>query len=69
MPRQREVPDIVIKDGKPVGVILRIEHYRDLLTRLGDKDGLDSLKKALSQAEHAYPSEWPESTRLQDCGF
>ena len=58
MRKASEVPDIVVEDGKPIAVILDIKRYRDLLIRLGDKDGLDSLQKALDQAEH-----------IRDCGF
>lgn len=55
---RREIPEVVVQKGKPVAVILKVDHYRDLLIRLGDKDRLDSLTKALNQAEH-----------ILDCGF
>jgi len=38
-------PEIVIRDGKPVAVILDIEEYREMLERLEDLEGLKTLKR------------------------
>jgi PHD/YefM family antitoxin component YafN of YafNO toxin-antitoxin module len=38
-------PEIVVRDGKPVAVILDIEEYRELLERLEDLEGLRALER------------------------
>ena len=37
-------PEIVIREGKPVAVILDIEEYKDMLERLEDVEDLKELK-------------------------
>jgi len=39
-------PEIVVRKGKPVSVILPIEIYQELLERLEDADDMAWLKKA-----------------------
>jgi len=38
-------PEFVIKNGRPTGVILDIEQYRELLERLEDVEDLAELKR------------------------
>ena len=40
-----KVPELIIRDGKPVSVILPIKKYEELLERLEDADDLAYLKK------------------------
>ena len=39
-------PEIVVRDGKPVSVILPIAEYQELLERLEDAEDVAWLKKA-----------------------
>lgn len=45
MKTRRKTPDIILKDGKPAGVILDIEEYREMLERLEDMEDLMALEK------------------------
>ena len=45
MKAKRKAPDIILKDGKPVEVILDIEEYREMLERLDDMEDLTALEK------------------------
>lgn len=38
-------PEVVLRDGKPVAVILDIEEYRELLERLEDAEDLRELER------------------------
>jgi len=38
-------PEIVIRDGKPVAVILDIDQYQELMERLEDLEGLKALEQ------------------------
>ena len=40
-----ENPDVVVRDGKPVAVILDIRVYRDVLERLEDAEDLAMLEE------------------------
>ena len=40
---RREKPQIVVRDGQPVAVILDIDHYQELLERLEDMEDLKIL--------------------------
>lgn len=42
---RRKNPEIIIKDGKPSGVILDIKEYRKLLERLEDVEDLKELEE------------------------
>lgn len=45
MKTRRKAPDIILKNGKPAGVILDIEEYREMLERLEDMEDLMALEK------------------------
>ena len=45
MKTKRKRPEIVIRDGKPAAVILDIEEYRELLSRLEDMQDLKELEE------------------------
>lgn len=38
-------PEVVVKNGKPTGVILDIEQYQELLERIEDAEDLAELRK------------------------
>jgi len=38
-------PELVVKNGRPTGVILDIEQYRELLERIEDAEDLAELRK------------------------
>jgi prevent-host-death family protein len=40
---RRKKPQIVVRDGQPVAVILDIDHYQELLERLEDMEDLKIL--------------------------
>jgi PHD/YefM family antitoxin component YafN of YafNO toxin-antitoxin module len=40
---RREKPQIVVRDGQPVAVILDIDYYQELLERLEDMEDLKIL--------------------------
>lgn len=50
-------PEIVLRKGKPVSVILPIEIYQELLERLEDADDMEWLKKARQKPMHYRPLE------------
>lgn len=66
-------PGVIVRDGKPVAVILDIEEYREILERLEDAEDLreDVLYAALlqptrglgSQARPRQPSPVPPKAR------
>ena len=43
MKAKRKNPEIVLRDGKPAAVILKIDEYRELLERLEDIEDLKAL--------------------------
>ncbi len=45
----RKKPEIILRDGKPSGVILDIDYYEELLERLEDLGDLKALKRARSR--------------------
>lgn len=45
MKAKRKNPEIIIRDGKPSGVILDIKEYQKLLERLEDIEDLKKLEK------------------------
>jgi PHD/YefM family antitoxin component YafN of YafNO toxin-antitoxin module len=46
--RVSKEPEVIIRDGKPVSVILPIKEYEELLERLEDADDVAYLKKLRS---------------------
>ncbi len=44
MKPRRKNPEIVLRDGKPAAVILRIDEYQEMLERLEDVHDLKALK-------------------------
>jgi len=42
---KRKRPEIVVKDGKPVAVILDIDEYQEILERLEDAEDLAMLQE------------------------
>ncbi len=42
---KRKNPDIIVKDGKPSGVILDIKEYQRILERLEDVEDLRELEQ------------------------
>ncbi len=49
MTRVKEVdgePEVVLREGKPVAVILDIEQYQAMLERLEEIDDLEALERA-----------------------
>ena len=46
MPNDLKEPEVVMRKGKPVSVILPIKEYRALLDRLEDAEDAACLKKA-----------------------
>jgi PHD/YefM family antitoxin component YafN of YafNO toxin-antitoxin module len=38
-------PEIVVRDGKPVAVILGIDEYQELLEKIEDLEGLKALER------------------------
>jgi hypothetical protein len=45
MANTRLAPEMIIRDGKPVAVILDIEEYREILERLDDQEDLKALQE------------------------
>jgi PHD/YefM family antitoxin component YafN of YafNO toxin-antitoxin module len=43
--KSRTAPEIVVREGKPVAVIIDIEEYRELLARLEDLEDLKALEE------------------------
>ncbi len=50
-------PEIVIRNGKPVSVILPIKEYEELLERAEDAEDIASLKRARRKKLHYRPLE------------
>lgn len=48
-------PEIVMRKGKPVAVILPIKDYEDLLERVKDADSISPSKRALRKQLHYRP--------------
>ncbi|GIX46093.1 MAG: hypothetical protein KatS3mg131_0304 [Candidatus Tectimicrobiota bacterium] len=42
---KRKAPDIVLREGKPVAVILDIDEYQEMLERLEDVEDLKMLEE------------------------
>jgi PHD/YefM family antitoxin component YafN of YafNO toxin-antitoxin module len=42
---KRKAPDIIMREGKPVAVILDIDEYQELLERLEDQSDLKMLQE------------------------
>ncbi len=47
--RTGKEPEVIVRDGKPVSVILPIKEYEELLERLEDADDIAYLKKLRSK--------------------
>ena len=58
MRARRRPPDIILRDGKPAGVILDIEEYQEMLEHLEDLDDLKALEEIRKRP--------PEFKRLDD---
>ena len=50
-------PEIVVRNGKPVSVIIRIQDYQELLERAEDAEDTAWLKKARAKPKHYHPLE------------
>ena len=50
-------PEIVMRKGKPVSVILSIKDYEELLERVEDADDVAWLKRARKRPLHYRPLE------------
>jgi hypothetical protein len=50
-------PEIVIRKGKPVSVIIPIKDYEELLERVEDSDDVACLKRVRSKQLHYRPLE------------
>jgi PHD/YefM family antitoxin component YafN of YafNO toxin-antitoxin module len=50
-------PEIVVRDGKPVSVILRLKDYEELLERAEDAADTAWLTKAREKPRHYRPLE------------
>ncbi|HEY5770280.1 MAG TPA: hypothetical protein VIS71_10590 [Terrimicrobium sp.] len=48
-------PEIVMRKGKPVSVILPIKHYEALLERLEDAEDVAWLEKVRRKPQHFRP--------------
>ena len=44
-------PEIIVKGGEPVGVLISLTEYEDMLKRLGDTDGLAMLERVRSKPQ------------------
>lgn len=42
---KKKAPGLVVRDGKPVAVIMDIDEYQDILERLEDAEDLKMLEK------------------------
>lgn len=47
--RVSKEPEMIVRDGKPVSVILPIKEYAEMLERLKDADDIAYLKKLRSK--------------------
>ena len=43
MAKKKKIPQIVVREGEPVAVIIDIDDYREMLERLEDLDDLHAL--------------------------
>jgi len=50
-------PEIVVRNGKPVSVILRLQDYQELLERAEDAEDTAWLKKAREKPQQYRPLE------------
>jgi hypothetical protein len=50
-------PEIVVRNGKPVSVILRLQDYQELLERAEDAEDTAWLRKARVKPKHYRPLE------------
>lgn len=50
-------PEMVIRNGKPVSVIIPIKEYEEMLERLEDAEDVAYLKKARRRPLHYRPLE------------
>ena len=44
-------PEIIIKAGKPVAVLVDLDEYEDMLKRLGDTEGLALMERVRSKSQ------------------
>jgi hypothetical protein len=44
--RKLKEPDIIVRRGKRIAVVLSLDGYQEILERLGDDDGLQWLSEA-----------------------
>jgi len=49
---RKESPEIVMRDGEPVAVILDIDEYREILERLEDMEDLKMLEEMRGKPLH-----------------
>ncbi len=47
--RASKEPEVIVRDGKPVSVIIPIKEYEELLERLEDAEDIAYLKKLRSK--------------------
>ncbi len=57
MKATKRQPEIVIRNGKPVSVIVPIKDYEELLERVEDADDVAWLKRARRKPLHYRPLE------------
>jgi hypothetical protein len=50
-------PEIVVRNGKPVSVIIRLQDYQELLERAEDAEDTAWLKKTREKPTHYRPLE------------
>lgn len=50
-------PEIVVRNGKPVSVIIPLQDYQELLERAEDAEDTAWLKKARGKPKHYRPLE------------
>jgi PHD/YefM family antitoxin component YafN of YafNO toxin-antitoxin module len=50
-------PEIVVRNGKPVSVIVRLKDYQELLERAEDAEDTAWLKQARAKPKHYRPLE------------
>ncbi len=47
--RKLAPPELIVRDGKPVAVILKIEEYQEILERLEDFEDVEALREIRSK--------------------
>ena len=47
--RRDTQPDVILRDGKPVAVVLDIEEYREMLEQIEDLDDMERLVERMPQ--------------------